>query len=588
MQKWYYLRGYQLAEIILNDSANVKNSTIDIIIKEGIVSKIEFISYANKHDFIRINEILSIEFLLSMLNICPGQVLNIKYLEAGIRRLKYKKFFTESHYELVCNNYKKNTWNLVFRLRLYSNKSLILYNNYINLQFYFNNLLRILSHNTYESMLYTPPKLHINLSYLISSFLAQIFDKKSVIYYYFSNLYLVLNHHSYLSKIYINLCNCLVQTSIIYHNLFLYFAFSQYLHFQYYNPCKVNENFILHTVILNNLTGIYMCYQNSWMYKSNLSHNKYNHNIICYFKTNCIYNTHYALLSLYNFNNYLFYQIANIHVKLIYQISNVYDFIQEISVKFFENQYVSLYNYITRYTHHDNRLNRNNYASCYKLKILQEHQTEKSCKISISCIFYNLNTYINKMQVKSIKLQYIFCLFKKLVKYNLNKNLNFYHKLSLNTNQYYWLNQSLILCRIHLIKLFTFRYFSPFPDKSYIIDVVTIRGYKNRIFLLSPNILIVNLEYKVPVKHKYKFCIFIDYLQYLSSSSRRIYNNLLFLPSHWLNYNFFTNFKVGYGISMEFIIPINQSPFVNIEYSLNIHGGSSLNLRMIYKNNHLY
>lgn len=579
IQRWYYLRGYHLANIILDESINRNNSIIYIFIEEGILNKIEFISYVNTHDFIKINKILSIEFLLSILSIRPKQVFNIKYLKEGINLLKSKKFVVDCHYELIRNNSQQNTWDLVFRLELYSNKSLLLHNSYINIRFYIDILFKIISQNSHELIIYKSTNSYINLFTLP-------LNTKYFIDFLTNRFNLTLTSYDHLSKVYINLYNYFMQSCSTYYNFFIYFVFNQYIDCKYTNVSKVNQYFILHTIILSKITYLYINYQNVWINKINLNHNQYNKNIVCYFNINCVYNTNYSFLSLHNFNRYLFYRIVNLHIQFINQISNVYYSMQEISIRFFDNQYIFLYNYITKYKLNNNILHENYNARYYNLKIIQEYQIQRFCKIFISCIFSNLNTFIYNIQIRSINLQYTFWLLKKLVNYNLYENLDINHKLYLSIKQTYWINRSFIIYQINLIQLLNFKCFSFFSDIYYMIDTITIRGYKNYVFLLSSNVVLFNLEYKVPLKNQYKFFVFIDYMKHLNVS-KSIYNNLLFLPSYWFNYHLLDNLKIGYGIGIEFVIPIDNAPSVNVAFGCNIHGKYSVNLSITQNNNKL-
>lgn len=80
-------------------------------------------------------------------------------------------------------------------------------------------------------------------------------------------------------------------------------------------------------------------------------------------------------------------------------------------------------------------------------------------------------------------------------------------------SQHCWVDRSLILYQVYLIKLFTFSCFLLLADIYHIIDMLIIGGYKNPILLLSPTILTIQLKYIVPLKNESNFFIFIDYLQ---------------------------------------------------------------------------
>lgn len=578
IHKWYYVRGYHLAEIQIDNSTTISETIIAVVIKEGILSKIELIGYTETTKFININNIISASFLLNSLNIKLHQSINILYLELGLTQLKHEKIFVECNYKLICNNHYKNTWSLTLRCKLPYNKSSVLLNNRTILP-YFICLCDSILEYSHKRLAYNPTQLYRYTHWLSNR--ARIFLNRYNILIteqINDNLFfnIPLNHNlANICKKFLNVYKIFLHTDIMYYVFWIYFQVDRQISLKYYTPNRVNQAFTFNAKLIDTITKICINYKNSWTSLSKPI--KYDRINICYFHAYFIYYTNSLPIIIYpQFNDYLFYQMINIQTKLSYKLSTVYQFIKEIYVKTFINPYSLLYNYLLW---PKNKVNfqyiySNNFNTNFK--ILHGYQINHLLSFSISYIYNRLHKFTYKISAKNISLEYKFLKSNNIFSHNNSIS----HKLEINIKKYYVICKQLIIYKLQLTKFFNFSSCLHLNHIHHTINCQTVRSYKHQIFMIPSYLATATFEYHIPVKYKHTIFGFIDYQQYLNNTIQAINNSYISIPYNILYFDNYRHLKVGCGIGIQFIMPVKRTLFLNIEYGWNIHHETCLHIRI--------
>jgi hypothetical protein len=571
--QWYHSRGYEWIKVRVEP--DVKDySHIILHISEGVINNVKMLGYAKKNKYDNLGPDISLNYILSVLNLKSGQRLNRKDLDNGISILKNQRFFSSCSYDVLRTRTTKDELDLTLHVEAFSAKSTSLFSKKITI---ISNILESLEQLLFDHInprtifqeatsRYVTHNTSINNQYLSSLYLKisknDLFVYPSLSYQIYANLYRVQEWYLapliFIAGDNFGFKHIVRNIGLHKHSATLSAQFPRTGHsfnFMYdlprpsvfggkhANACiKLFKNTYLYQqkqkpILLDYSNYKYFCYKNSVLYQQGLQLdlNYYlNQGFILYNNVNIrqISSQHILLKNRIPWRNLAYKREAPDLGVLCSQLKQIWVYNTQ--------QFISLQCLLT-------------YPKVSKAKKLSSHS-----RFSIESIYYVPNP------------------FAKLCFGSIN-GVNYSRRLKLKLRHVFSLFFHFIACKIEFVASPGTKSYVPFSESFIIVGPETIRAYKEEVFSFPTRFVKLNIEYHIPLNEQNTLFCFTDYIynfDYVSSIKNG--NNLL-LPQYSLNE---FKLRVGYGLGLKIHIPVKQIPTLRIEYGYNIENKSCFHLRV--------
>lgn len=580
--QWYNNRGYKWAAVTVSiNQPSFCHAVVDI--KEGIISRIEFVNCSRNLDIVNNSNYIPIALLLEIMQLHPLQPLNIIHLEQGILRLKKQKLILHCHYEVSYNNQRQGNLSLLLKIDMIDQRSTYLFNKHIAISKYIVELIEILLKYSLGNMLENSIRNNIfsqQRSYLALRDQNRLVNTDNILYSRFSqeqNYFKsfksqkLLNTDSYfhlwhMSKFLFIIADHLgfrhyIQNLAVQHSYCIFdISFpgintKPYFKLQYEFPWRLNKHLNLEHFIINIFSHVFSSSNQSDLFPLDQLGNSY----FCYQESL----GNQAGLSLELFNN-----------------SNIYVYHRKIIYTHIASKYMHTRNYT-----HWNQLSSLKRGTLFYQKHSYfsqgwTHSVEQITQCHMNFIYNDQETKANGSGIycKSI---HLIPHGKSQIFYDQPNGLNYSNKTSIGLNKTCNLKNHKLQYAVELAYLFGNREYLPPSQEIIEIEENLVRGYSKEVFPFPLKFGKINLEYHIPFSARNTVFCFIDYSRYIVHCDTSWKHNLCLSRFRYpVDYKHYNQFSCGLGLHVS--IPIKQIPPLRLEYSYNFNNKPSIHLR-VYK-----
>ena len=583
--KWYHSRGYIWATVSVSKAPLSPRHAI-INIKEGILSRIEFISYNQKISVLQESHNIPTTLLLEVMQVYPLQTLNIIHLKEGILRLKKQKLLLHCHYEVSYSSKVQGNLSLLLKVDILDQRSTYLFNKHISISKYIVELIEVLLKYSVDNILENNSRNHlfskkrsylglraqnglINTDNILYSILSQEqnyfksfksqkalnTDQYFHLWHMSKFLFIIADHlglRNYIQDLAVKHSYCVFEISFLKINTKPYFKL------QYEFPWRLKKNLNLQHMIFNifshffslsnhadlfpldQLGNSYFCYQESLGNKMGLSLELLNNSNRYVYHRKIIY-THVASKYMYTHNYRRWNQLASLEpFQLSTSLYQEYPYFRQVWTHSVEQ--IIQYHLNLRYNDQEN--NTNGSGIYFKsIHLIPQGRNQRFYE-QLNGLNYSNKTYIG-----------------------LNKTCN--------------IKNHKIRYAVELAYLFGNREYLPPSQEVIEIEEDIVRGYSKEVFPFPLKFGKINLEYHIPFSARNTVFCFIDYSRYIVNYDISWKHNLCLSRFRYpVDYKHYNQFSCGLGLHVS--IPIKQIPPLRLEYSYNFNNKPCIHLK-VYK-----
>ena len=583
--KWYHRRGYIWTTVNISKNPLCPRHTI-INIKEGILSRIEFVSYNQKISVLQESHYIPATLLLDVMQLFPLKALNIIHLKQGILRLKEQKLILHCQYEVFYSNKVQGNLSLLLKVDMLDQRSTYLFNKHVSISKYIVELIETLLKYSVDNIFennsnnylfskrrsyfgFKPQNGLINTDNILYSILSQEqnyfknfksqkllnTDQNFHLWHMSKSLFIIADHlglRNYIQDLVVKRSYCVFDISFPKINT------KPYFNLQYEFPWRFKKDLNLQHMIFNmfsqffnisnhfdlfpldQLGNSYFCYQESLGRKRGLSLELLNNNNRYVYHRKIIY-TNVASKYMYTHNYMRWNQLASFPpLQLNFGLYQKYPYFRQVWTYSIEQ--ITQYHLNLRYNDQENNTNRS-------------------------------GVYFRSIHLIPQGRNQIF--------YEKPNRLNYSNKTYIGLNKICNIKNHKIRYAGELAYLFGNREYLPLSQEIIEIEEDIARRYSKEVFPFPLKFGKINLEYHIPFSVRNTVFCFIDYSRYIVNCDISWKHNLCLSRFRYpVDYKDYNQFSCGLGLHIS--IPIKQIPPLRLEYSYNSNHKPCIHLR-VYK-----